>query len=74
MGKFIRYRDIVMGTGALPRKGHRVSIRYKLTLPTGEVLDSENVTDQTRCPFPETFRVGIGHICNGVDKAIQSKN
>ena len=30
----------MVGEGDLPRKGHRVQITYKLTLPTGEVLDS----------------------------------
>ena len=42
MGKYVRYRDIVVGDGNLPVKGHRVQIAYKLKLPTGEVLDSTN--------------------------------
>lgn len=62
----------MVGTGDLPKKGHRVQINYKLTLPTGEVLDSTIPEQATRCPFPSQFRVGIGHICMGVDKAIQS--
>ena len=72
MGKYVRYRDIVVGDGNLPVKGHRVQIAYKLKRPTGEVLDSTNEEDATRGPFPEQFRVGIGHICKGVDRAIQS--
>ena len=72
LGKYVRYKDLVVGEGDLPRKGHRVQITYKLTLPTGEVLDSTVPDEATRCPFPSQFRVGIGHICNGVDKAIQT--
>ena len=52
MGKYIKYKDVVKGTGKLPISGHRVDISYKLTLPTGEVLDSDNVEHSTRIPFP----------------------
>ena len=50
--------------------GHRVQISYRLTLPTGEVLDSENVDDSTRVPFPSEFRVGLAHVVRGMDRAI----
>ena len=70
LGKFIKYKDIAIGTGSLPINGHRVEISYKLTLPTGEVLDSENVEHNTRIPFPTQFRVGLGHVVKGLDRAI----
>lgn len=70
LGKFIKYKDIVVGTGSLPINGHRVEISYKLTLPTGEVLDSENIEHNTRIPFPTQFRVGLGHVVKGLDRAI----
>ncbi|CBK21945.2 uncharacterized protein [Blastocystis hominis] len=70
MGKYIKYKDVVKGTGKLPISGHRVDISYKLTLPTGEVLDSDNVEHSTRIPFPTQFRVGLGHVVKGLDRAI----
>ena len=73
MGKFIKYKDIEQGTGKLPVSGHRVDISYKLTLPTGEVLDSENIDHSTRIPFPTQFRVGLGHVVKGLDRAILSR-
>ena len=72
LGKYIKYKDVVQGTGKLPISGHRVDIRYKLTLPTGEVLDSDNVDHSTRIPFPTQFRVGLGHVVKGLDRAILS--
>lgn len=73
MGKYIKYKDVVKGTGKLPISGHRVDISYKLTLPTGEVLDSDNVEHSTRIPFPTQFRVGLGHVVKGLDRAILSR-
>lgn len=73
LGKYIKYKDVVQGTGKLPISGHRVDIRYKLTLPTGEVLDSDNVDHSTRTPFPTQFRVGLGHVVKGLDRAILSE-
>ena len=72
MGKYVKYKDIAQGTGKLPISGHRVDISYKLTLPTGEVLDSENIDHSTRVPFPRQFRVGLGHVVKGLDRAILS--
>lgn len=66
----MKYRDMVVGTGASPINGHRVQIAYKLTLPTGEVLDSDSVEDSTRVPFPTEFRVGLAHVVKGLDRAI----
>lgn len=73
LGKYIKYKDVVQGTGKLPISGHRVDIRYKLTLPTGEVLDSDNVDHSTRIPFPTQFRVGLGHVVKGLDRAVLSE-
>ena len=47
-----------------------MQIAYKLTLPTGEVLDSDSVEDSTRVPFPTEFRVGLAHVVKGLDRAI----
>lgn len=66
----MKYRDVVVGTAPRRVNGHRVQIAYKLTLPTGEVLDSDSVEDSTRVPFPTEFRVGLAHVVKGLDRAI----
>ena len=73
MGRFIRYKDIVVGTGRIPVNGHRIQISYRLTLPTGEVLNSENIDHASRLPFPTEFRIGLGHVVKGLDRSILSK-
>ena len=72
MGKFIKYKDIEMGKGNLPTKGHKIAISYKIKLPTGDVIDSENPDDFSKLPFPTNFRLGLGNMVSGLTRAIQT--
>lgn len=72
MGKLIKYKDLVVGTGGVPVKGHRIAINYKIIIPTGEVIDSEKADDFSRLPFPTSFRLGLGNVVNGLNRGIQT--
>lgn len=72
MGKFIKYKDIQIGKGGVPTKGHRIAIRYKIKTPAGDVIDSENAEDFSRLPFPTAFRLGLGNVVNGLNRGIQT--
>ena len=72
MGRLIKYKDLEIGTGDFPIKGHRIVIHYKITTPTGDCIDSENPDDFSRLPFPTSFRLGLGNVVNGLNRGIQT--
>ena len=71
MGDYIRYKDIVVGTGFLPTRGQRVRISYKIKLPNGHEIDSEDKSNHY-LPIKRKLPVAVAKVCPGVDKVLQS--
>ena len=82
MGDFIRYQDIVVGTGNVPMLGQKVHIkyegvtfldsRYTIELPNGVTIDSEKKEDKNKLPIKRHPLVAVAKICHGVDKLLMS--
>jgi peptidylprolyl isomerase len=63
----LKYVDQVVGTGASPRKGQRVTVHYTGRLQNGTKFDS-SVDRGT----PYEFVIGMGNVVKGWDEGIMS--
>ena len=62
----LKYYDTVVGTGASPKLGQTVSVRYTGTLLDGTKFDSSY--DRGQAPF--TFTLGAGQVIPGWDEGV----
>jgi peptidylprolyl isomerase len=63
----LKYVDIVVGTGASPKPGDRITVHYSGTLENGEKFDSSYDRGQ---PFP--FQIGMGRVIKGWDEGVMT--
>ncbi len=61
----LQYVDTVIGEGATPQKGQRVSVHYRGTLKDGTSFD--NSYDRGT---PLQFTVGVGQVIAGFDEGL----
>ena len=61
----LKYEDKVVGTGASPMTGQRVSVHYTGTLTNGTKFDSSVDRGQ-----PFTFIIGTGGVIKGWDEGV----
>lgn len=47
---------------------------YKLVLPNGTEIDSQEPKDKSRLPFKTKVQVAVAKLCPGIDKVIQSRS
>jgi peptidylprolyl isomerase len=63
----LKYIDEVVGTGASPSKGKRVTVHYTGTLTSGQKFDSSR--DRGK---PFSFTIGVGQVIQGWDEGVMS--
>ncbi|GIW13677.1 MAG: hypothetical protein KatS3mg062_1116 [Tepidiforma sp.] len=61
----LRYEDIVVGTGASPQPGQRVTVHYTGYFTDGRTFDSSLDRGQ-----PFTFVLGVGQVIRGWDEGL----
>ncbi|WP_448514837.1 FKBP-type peptidyl-prolyl cis-trans isomerase [Parathermosynechococcus lividus] len=63
----LQYEDLVMGSGAQPQPGNRVTVHYTGMLTNGRVFDSSHDRGQ-----PFQFQIGVGQVIKGWDEGVGS--
>jgi len=62
----LQYEDTLVGKGDVATKGNRLQMRYKGTLATGQVFDSNMPRGR-----PFAFKLGAGEVIRGWDEGLQ---
>ena len=65
----LQYVDHVIGDGASPKPGQRVTVHYVGTLDNGNIFDSSVRRNQ-----PFTFTIGVGQVIAGWDEGVMTMN
>jgi peptidylprolyl isomerase len=63
----LKYRDDVVGDGASPERGKRVTVHYTGRLTDGKKFDSSVDRGQ-----PFAFTIGVGQVIKGWDEGVMS--
>jgi peptidylprolyl isomerase len=63
----LRYIDLVVGTGAQPEPGMKVTVNY-----TGYLMDSTKFDSSVDRGEPLTFVIGVGQVIKGWDEGVES--
>lgn len=63
----LKYVDEVVGEGASPEAGQKVTVHYTGTLPDGRKFDSSRDRNQ-----PFTFMIGKGQVIKGWDEGVMT--
>ncbi len=67
----LKYIDIVVGTGAAPSQGQKITVNYTGKLEDGTVFDS-NILPAFRHVKPFSFSLGMGQVIKGWDEGLST--